>query len=116
MDASATISAATADAFAAANPLDVSSLNASLEMINEQYWATTGSYFSFVEAWNNWRRSGYPTLTPVSFPGGFSSGQIPRRQIIPLNEATLNGPSYQAGVADIQGGDNWTGRVWWDAN
>jgi hypothetical protein len=115
MDASAAISAATADAFAAANPLDVSSLNASLKMINEQYWATTGSYFSFVEAWNNWRRSGFPNLTPVSFPGGFSSGQIPRRQIIPLNEAVLNGPSYQAGIGDIQGGDNWTGRVWWDA-
>ncbi len=116
MDASAAISATTANAFAASNPLDETSLEASLEMINTQYWATTGSYFNFVEAWNNWRRSGYPVLTPVVFTGGFSNGQIPRRQIIPLSEATLNGSSYQAGVADIQGGNNWTGRVWWDVN
>jgi hypothetical protein len=111
-----TISAGDADTYAAAHPLDVSSTGASLKMINEQYWATTGSYFSFVEAWNNWRRTGIPNLTPISFTGSFSNGQIPRRQIFPLNEATLNGDSYQAGLSDIQGGDNWTGRVWWDAS
>ncbi|HEY8397383.1 MAG TPA: SusD/RagB family nutrient-binding outer membrane lipoprotein, partial [Flavihumibacter sp.] len=116
MHPSAAISAGTADTYAAAHPLDESTQAAALEMINTQYWATTGSYFSFVEAWNNWRRSGYPVLTPVSFPGGFSSGQIPRRQIFPRNEASLNGANYNAALSDIAGGDAWIGRVWWDAN
>lgn len=111
-----TISAGDADTYAAAHPLDLSSTSASLKMINEQYWATAGSYFSFVEAWNNWRRTGIPNLTPISFTGSFSNGQIPRRQIYPLNEATLNGENYKAGLSDIQGGDTWIGRVWWDAN
>ena len=72
LSANAAISAATADAYATANPLNVSSTAASLKMINEQYWATTGILMNFVEAWNNWRRSGYPVLTPVVYAGNFS--------------------------------------------
>lgn len=112
--ASAAISAATADAYAAANPLDVSSTAASLKMINEQYWATTGTMLNFVETWNNWRRSGYPELTPVVYTGNFSTGVIPRRQIYPTEEATSNGTNYAAGVSSLTGGDVWTSKVWWD--
>lgn len=81
LDASATVSAATAQAFAAANPLDVSSTEASLKAINTQYWLETGSTFNFIETWMNWRRSGYPQLTPVNYPGNVTNGQIPRRMI-----------------------------------
>lgn len=114
LSANATISAGTADAFAAANPLDVSSSAASLKMINEQYWATTGILMNFVEAWNNWRRSGHPVLTPVVYAGNFSNGAIPRRQIYPTEEATSNGTNYTAGVSSLTGGDVWTSKVWWD--
>lgn len=112
--ANATISAATADAYALANPLDVTSTNASLKMINEQYWATTGILLNFVEAWNNWRRSGYPALTPVVYTGNFSNGTIPRRQLYPTEEATSNGANYKTGVSSLTGGDTWTAKVWWD--
>jgi hypothetical protein len=112
----ATIAAGTATAYAAANPLDVSSPTNSLKQINEQYWATAGSYMNFVEAWNNWKRSGYPALTAVNYTGNFSSGQIPRRQPYPLNEATFNGANYQEAVSGLQGGDTWIARTWWDAN
>jgi hypothetical protein len=114
LSANSAISAATADAYAAANPLDVSTTNASLKMINEQYWATTGVLMNFLEAWNNWRRSGYPALTPVVYAGNFSSGTIPRRQIYPTEEATANGANYATGVSSLSGGDVWNTKVWWD--
>lgn len=113
--ATATISAATADAYAAAHPLDVSSTQASLKMINEQYWATNGLLFNFIEAWINWRRSGYPALTPVNYQGNFTGGTIPRRIAYQSTEASTNPVNYQTAVKALQGGDNYTSRVWWDA-
>lgn len=114
LSSDAVISAATANAFAAANPLNTTSTAASLKMINEQYWATTGILMNFVEAWNNWKRSGYPVLTPVVYAGNFSGGTIPRRQLYPTSEATANPANYKIGVASLTGGDTWSSRVWWD--
>jgi hypothetical protein len=106
---------AAADAYAAANPLDVSSPAKSLEMINTQYWATTGMLLNFGEAWNNWKRSGYPNLTPVNYPGNFSGGAIPRRQPYPTGESTSNPANYREAVSRLPGGnDTWSARVWWD--
>lgn len=110
---SATISASTADTYAAAHPLDVSSTENSLKQINEQYWITTGTLFNWIETWCNWRRSGYPDLTPVNYIGNFSNGQIPRRQLYPLSEPSNNPENYSAAVSAL-GGDTWTARVWWD--
>lgn len=114
ISANATISAGVANAYAAANPLNTSSTNASLKMINEQYWATTGVLMNFTEAWNNWKRSGYPVLTPVNYTGNFSGGAIPRRQIYPTGELGLNGANYQSGVTGLSAGDTWASRTWWD--
>ncbi len=108
------ISIATANAYAAAHPLDVSSTQSALKMINELYWVTTGTLLNFVEAWNNWKRSGYPELANVNYPGSFSGGVIPRRQPYPLTESTLNSTNYQEAVSRLTGGDTWTSRVWWD--
>ena len=108
------ISASTADAFAAANPLDVSSTDNSLKQINDQIWITEGTLFNFEEAWINWRRSGYPVLNPVNYIGNFTNGQIPRRQLYPSSEATNNTANYKAAVGGLSGGDSWTSRVWWD--
>lgn len=105
------ISAGVADAYAAANPLVAAD---ALKQINEQYWVVTGTLFNFVEAWNNWKRSGYPVLTPVNYVGNFSGGVIPRRQIYPTGEATLNGANYNAAVGKLSGGDKWSSRIWWD--
>jgi hypothetical protein len=112
--AAATISAATATAYAAANPLNVTSLNASLKMINEQYWATTGILMNFVEAWNNWKRSGYPALTAVNYAGNFSGGVIPRRQVYPTTEPSGNPAGYKSAVSNLTAGDNWNSKMWWD--
>jgi hypothetical protein len=112
--ASAAIDATTAINYATANPLNTSSTDASLKMINEQYWATSGVLFNFVDAWNNWKRSGYPVLTPVVYNGNFSGGVIPRRQPYPTTEGTRNAASYKAAVAKLTGGDTWSSKVWWD--
>jgi hypothetical protein len=96
-----------------ANPLNVSSPAASLKMINEQIWATTGIFANFVESWNNWKRSGYPELTPVNYVGNFSGGQIPTRQLYPASESSTN-PTGLSNAITSMGGDTWTTKVWWD--
>ncbi|MDP4212816.1 MAG: SusD/RagB family nutrient-binding outer membrane lipoprotein [Bacteroidota bacterium] len=108
------IPAATANTYAAAHPLDISTTDNSLQQINTQYWITTGTLFNFEEAWTNWRRSGYPVLTPVNYIGNFTGGTIPRRQIYPVGEAQTNPVNLNAAVSALSGGDNWTSRVWWD--
>lgn len=113
LGADATIDPTVANAYATAHPLNVSSTAASLQQINEQYWLMNGSWLNFSEAWSNWRRSGYPVLTPVNYTGNFSNGTIPRRQIYPPSESTLNPENYEAAVSAM-GGDAWTTRVWWD--
>lgn len=108
------ISEGTATTYAAANPLDVSTTENSLEQINTQYWILTGTIFDFDEAWSNWRRSGYPVLTPVNYTGNFTGGTIPRRQAYPASEASTNPANYTTAVGALSGGDNYTSRVWWD--
>ncbi len=108
------ISATVADAYATLAPLDITSMANSLEQINTQYWVLESSLFDFDEAWSNWRRSGYPVLTPVNYPSNFTNGTIPRRQAYPTSEISNNPANYAAAVAALPGGDTYTGRVWWD--
>lgn len=114
INAVGTISAATANTYAAANPLDVSSQANSLKQINTQYWVLTGTILDFSEAWSNWRRSGYPVLAPVNYTGNFTGGTIPRRQAYPTSESSTNPANYKAAVSSLTGGDTYAGKVWWD--
>ncbi|WP_268225000.1 SusD/RagB family nutrient-binding outer membrane lipoprotein [Sinomicrobium oceani] len=100
--------------YASANPLDISSDDNALKMINEQLWATTGLLANYNEAWNNWKRSGYPELTPVNYTGNFSNGMIPVRQPYPSTESTTNPENLQQAITNM-GGDTWNTRVWWNA-
>ncbi|MFW5955360.1 MAG: SusD/RagB family nutrient-binding outer membrane lipoprotein [Rhodothermales bacterium] len=96
------------DAYLDENPYDASR---AIDQINSQYWAAT--FLNGIEAWSNWRRSGYPELTPANAPGNVTGGTIPRRLTYPNNEALLNEDNYQEAVAR-QGPDEMTTRVWWD--
>jgi hypothetical protein len=107
----ATINSGTIDAYVLANPLGTTT---PLKQINEQYWLETCTTFNFIEGWNNWRRSGYPELVPVNYPGNVTNATIPRRLIYPVTEASNNPAGYAAGVAGLTGGDLLTSRVWWD--
>ena len=60
--------------------------------------------FTQSESWSDWRRTGFPTLTP-------SSGtQIPRRFPYPLSERLTNG----AQLAKVNVGVTLFTPVWWD--
>ncbi len=79
-----------------------------LEQIMTQKWVHL--YLNGFESWADWRRTGFPVLTPA-VNGNISS--IPRRMGYPTNENSINGTSYKAAVAR-QGADNLTTRMWWD--
>ena len=66
------------------------------------------------ESFANWRRSNYPTLTPVNYPGNVTNGTIPRRFTYPQGEASTNSTNYNSAVSDLSNGDKMTSRVWWD--
>lgn len=116
-NAAATVSDATVLAYVAANPLDVSSSAASIQQINEQYWVETATMFMFIENWINWKRSGYPQLTPVNYPEGdkFTNNTIPRRIPYQSSEVINNPNNYAEAVGRLNDGDTFTSRVWWDA-
>ncbi len=81
-----------------------------LELIGTQKWVAL--YMQGYEAWSEWRRTGFPKLTPA--PGaGNPSKQIPRRQQYPTTERDLNSENYAA-VNTRQGADADNTRVWWD--
>lgn len=96
-------------AYLADNPYDPAN---ALEQINTQYWVAT--FLNEYEAFANWRRTGFPVLTPVNYPGNVTNGTIPRRLTYFTGEAVTNKENYDAAVAS-QGPDLLTTRVWWDA-
>ncbi len=61
------------------------------------------------EAWTEWRRTGYPMLTPAIDPLS-ANGQIPRRQCYPTTEKDLNSAHY-ATVLTSQGPDELSTRM-----
>lgn len=110
-DPSLAVTPGEATAYLAAHPYDASR---ALEQINTQYWAHTITMLDFYESWSNWRRSGYPVLTPVVYPSNATNGTIPRRFPYPISETTGNPDNYKAASATVAGGDFLTGRVYWD--
>jgi hypothetical protein len=110
-DAAMAITDTEADAWLAANPYVPAT---GLVAINTQYWLHTNTMLDFYESWSNWRRTGIPVLTPVVYPNNATNGTIPRRFPYPSFEANTNPTNYNAARAAVPGGDNLTGRVWWD--
>lgn len=104
----AVISDADIATYLANNPYDPAN---AIEQINTQYWAAT--FLNEYETFANWRRTGYPTLVPVNYPGNETGGTIPRRLTYSENEQSNNAENYEAAVAS-QGPDVLTTRVWWD--
>lgn len=96
--------------YLAANPYKAAD---GLNQINSQYWVAT--FMDEYEAFANWRRSGYPALTPVkAYPGNVTNGTIPRRFTYPVTEAATNATNYGGAVSGLANGDKMTSRVWWD--
>jgi len=81
------------------------------EMLMNEYWKAT--FLNEYEAYANWRRTDYPTLTPTKHPSSVTNNQIPRRMIYPGGESATNAEAYSAAIAR-QGADDWMTRMWWD--
>ncbi len=107
-DPNAAIPAEDIDAYLAANPYDAAK---GMQQINEQIWGAV--LLNHYEAYANWRRTGYPELTPVDYPGNVTGGTIPRRLNYRQAEAVANPDNYSAAVSR-QGPDELTTRMWWD--
>jgi hypothetical protein len=82
-----------------------------LEQINVQYWVA--SLFNAEEAFANWRRSGYPVLTPNPYPQSGIDGDFIRRMDYSVSEYTNNLENINAAISR-QGPDKLDTRVWWD--
>ncbi len=79
-----------------------------LAKIGTQKWLAL--FFSGMEAWHDWKRTGYPDIKPG--PAAFIS-TVPVRFMYPGSVQSLNGDNYKAVIAR-QGADAITTRVWWD--
>jgi hypothetical protein len=106
------ISSAQIQQYLAMHPLTGSQDN-QMEQIYTQFWLANFMWFDFFEEFATWRRTGYPILHPVNYPGNATGGTIPRRLRYPQSESALNTENYNAAVAE-QGPDLMTTRVWWD--
>lgn len=84
-----------------------------LQIIGEQYWVAT--FMNGYESYANWRRTGYPKLTPTNYSGSMSPGVIPTRLPYPTDEYSINNANVNA-ANQQQGADKVTTHVWWDAN
>ena len=104
-DPSLTVSDEQVAAYLAKYPYGVA--KAPLPMIYEQLWVN--KFLNWWEAWADWRRTGYPQLTPTNYPGNVTNGVIPRRLRYPSTEAAGN-PNFSEATQP----DNFTNRVWWD--
>ncbi|MCG8387741.1 MAG: SusD/RagB family nutrient-binding outer membrane lipoprotein, partial [Cytophagales bacterium] len=81
-----------------------------LEKIGRQKWIAL--FFNGMEAWFDWRRTGYPEIIPG--PAAFIP-TVPVRFMYPTTVQALNAENYNA-VISAQGPDQVTTRVWWDVD
>lgn len=65
------------------------------------------------EIYANWRRTGYPVLVPVNFPGNVTNSTIPRRLKYSTSEYSVNSANLAEAVKR-QGEDTFTTKIWWD--
>lgn len=114
---SSIISDAQIDDYIAANPyLSGGSFDDQLQQISEQKWIIL--FGDDYESYANWRRTGYPVLMQVNYPGNVTGGKMFRRFSIPITENLTNHANYlealqRQGFAESTG-DNLLTRVWWD--
>lgn len=82
-----------------------------LKKIGTQKWIAL--YPDGMQAWAEWRRTGYPELTPAEYASN-ATKQIPRRFVYGTGEYGTNSEAVKEAVARLQGGDTQDARMWWD--
>jgi hypothetical protein len=98
------VPAAQITTYLAANILTGTQANQHQQIITQKYIALTGNG---IEAWNDWRRTGYPVFTEHQNAVGID-GTRPKRVNYINNEISRN-PNFPTDMAQ-------DARVWWDVN
>ena len=111
-DPACAVVAAARDVYVGNNPLNTGT---ELDQINSQYWIS--SFLNGPEAFANFRRSGFPALTPNPY-GQPNNPDVPngtfiRRLTYPTSEIAVNSVNFKEAVAR-QGADKLSTRIWWD--
>ncbi len=102
--------AASAPAYIAQGTVSFGDQVTARQKIAEQTWISLfGQGF---EAWTEWRRTGFPVLSPV-FNAAPGVPTIPSRLYYNSIEVSLNKVNYEAAAASLTGGDKLTSRLWW---
>lgn len=107
-DATSLVQPANITAYLTANPYVAAK---GLEQINTQYWIA--SFLNGPEVFANFRRSGFPKLTPNPYPGKEIKGNFINRLTYPDLEISVNKAKVDEAISR-QGADNLDTRVWWD--
>lgn len=95
-----------------AHPLVAYNATDAIKLINTQYWIV--SIRNGTEAFANFRRTGYPALTPNPVRGALGTTEdFVRRLSYPDVEASANTANYNAAKTAI-GDDKLSTRVFWD--
>ncbi len=95
------------DTYMANADVAVGEANFDLEQLIEQKYI---ALYTMPESWSDWRRTGYPALTPVQ------GNNIPRRFFYPQHERLFNGKSLSEAVPNHTSPNFIFGEVWWDSN
>lgn len=108
------ISDARINAYLAANPYKTTgSVAQQMEQIQTQKWVSLFLEDEY-EIFSNWRRTGYPALTPTKYPGNLTGGKIPTRFVIPDSEETYNKTNFIEARTRQGGTNTLSSVVWWD--
>lgn len=85
---------------------------ATKENILTQKWMAL--YGQGLEAWTEYRRTGYPVLPPADPRAVFlNDGVMPTRLMFPGSEYSLNKESLDGGIGLLGGADDMKTKLWW---
>ncbi|KAA9353567.1 SusD/RagB family nutrient-binding outer membrane lipoprotein [Larkinella humicola] len=108
------ISEAKVNAYLALNPYKTGGTVAQqMEQIQTQKWVSLFLEDEY-EIFANWRRTGYPVLTPTNYPGNLTGGKIPTRFVVPDSEETYNKTNFIEARTRQGGTNTLSSVVWWD--
>lgn len=82
-----------------------------LKKIGTQKWLAI--YPDGLQGWSEWRRTGYPELTPTSYHVN-DSGEIPRRYVYGSGEYGNNKANVEEAAGRMTDGDSQDSHMWWD--
>jgi hypothetical protein len=102
------VSSTLVDTYIAQSGIDFFTTAQANQRIGYQTWLAL--YGQGLEAWTEWRRTGFPALSPVV---DAAITQIPSRFFYSTTSQNTNNANYTAAAALLSNGDTMVSKVWW---